>query len=235
MYRKELNERSPLRVFERSIHGGLGAGNLGLVLSRPGVGKSAFLVGVALDDLMRGRKVLHISVDNANVERVRAYYEELFNELAESAHLEDRAATHLSIERNRMIQTYTHRCFELGKVRSGIKLAQEHMNFEPDLIVIEGFPDLDSAEATALDELHATARELECEMWLAGVSHRESKLDARGIPESVARFDDKVAVVVALEPNADRVHLRLLKDHDSPDVANLHIELDPKTLLLMGH
>ena len=51
---------------------------------------------------------------------------------------------------------------------------------------------------TALDELHATARELECEMWLAGVSHRESKLDARGIPESVARFDDKVAVVVAL-------------------------------------
>ena len=29
MYRKELNQRSPLRVFERSIHGGLGKGKYG--------------------------------------------------------------------------------------------------------------------------------------------------------------------------------------------------------------
>ena len=29
MYRKELNERSPLRLFEHSIHGGLGRGNVG--------------------------------------------------------------------------------------------------------------------------------------------------------------------------------------------------------------
>ena len=32
---KELNERSPLRAFERSIHGGLGEGNL--VVGRPAV------------------------------------------------------------------------------------------------------------------------------------------------------------------------------------------------------
>ena len=43
MYTKEINERSPLRVFERSIHGGLGKGNLGVVMSRAGVGKTAFL------------------------------------------------------------------------------------------------------------------------------------------------------------------------------------------------
>ena len=59
MHRKEINERSPLRVLESSIHGGLGAGKLGVVVARHGVGKTAFLVGVALDDLMRGRKVLH--------------------------------------------------------------------------------------------------------------------------------------------------------------------------------
>jgi hypothetical protein len=29
MLLKELTERSPMRVFENSIHGGLGAGNLG--------------------------------------------------------------------------------------------------------------------------------------------------------------------------------------------------------------
>ena len=63
MHRKELNERSPLRVLEKSIHGGLGRGNVGVIVARKGVGKTAFLVGVALDDLMRDRKVLHVSLN----------------------------------------------------------------------------------------------------------------------------------------------------------------------------
>ena len=37
MYRKEMNERSPLRIFERSIRGGLGRGNIGLVIFDPAV------------------------------------------------------------------------------------------------------------------------------------------------------------------------------------------------------
>ena len=55
MYRKEVNERSPLRLLEKSIHGGLGPGNLGVVLARAGVGKTAFLVQLGLDDLLRER------------------------------------------------------------------------------------------------------------------------------------------------------------------------------------
>ncbi|MCH8962850.1 MAG: hypothetical protein IH820_16455, partial [Bacteroidetes bacterium] len=54
MYRKFLNARNPLRLLEKGLHGGLGGGNLGIVIAGPGVGKTAFLVGVALDELMRG-------------------------------------------------------------------------------------------------------------------------------------------------------------------------------------
>ena len=32
MHQKELNERSPLRVLEQSIHGGLGRGNIGVIV-----------------------------------------------------------------------------------------------------------------------------------------------------------------------------------------------------------
>ena len=70
MYRKEVNAQSPLRILEKSIHGGLGAGNLGLVMARAGVGKTAFLVQVALDDLMRERSVLHVTLEQT-VEHVR--------------------------------------------------------------------------------------------------------------------------------------------------------------------
>ena len=48
--RSSLNERSPLRLLEKGLHGGLGKGNIGVVLAGPGVGKTAFLVGVALDE-----------------------------------------------------------------------------------------------------------------------------------------------------------------------------------------
>ena len=77
MHQKDLSERSPLRVLDQSIHGGLGRGNIGVVVARHGVGKTAFLVGVALDELMRGRNVLHVSLDQT-AERVRAYYDEIF-------------------------------------------------------------------------------------------------------------------------------------------------------------
>ena len=85
MYRKELNERSPLRLFEHSIHGGLGRGNVGVVVARHGIGKTAFLVGIALDDAMRERKVLHVSLDNT-VDHIREFYDEIFMDLAHAAH-----------------------------------------------------------------------------------------------------------------------------------------------------
>ena len=88
MYRKELNDRSPLRIFENSIHGGLGRGNIGVVVARHGIGKTAFLVGVALDDVMRGKKVLHVAL-NKTVDHVREFYDELFLDLAHSAGLEN--------------------------------------------------------------------------------------------------------------------------------------------------
>ena len=101
MYKKEVNQRSPLRVFERSIHGGLGRGNVGVVMSRAGVGKTAFLVDIAIDHLMHERKVLHVNIDDP-VEKVREFYDEIFHDLADSLKLENRDRVHLIVERNRL-------------------------------------------------------------------------------------------------------------------------------------
>src|SRR6187549_3065956 len=105
MYRKDVNERSPMRVFEKSMHGGLGRGNVGVVASRAGVGKTALLVQIALDDLMRDRKVLHISHEYA-VDHVRAYYDEIFHELAAQSRLDAPESVRFDLERNRLI--YSH-------------------------------------------------------------------------------------------------------------------------------
>lgn len=231
MFKKEVNERSPMRVFERSIHGGLGKGNVGVVLSRAGVGKTAFLVDIALDDLMRERKVLHVNIDDP-VEKVRSFYDEVFSDLADAMKLENKDRVHLNVERHRLIQTYAADSFSLEKLRNGIAMAGEVMHFEPEVIILDGFPRFSEATEDDLLALKDIAKKCNAEVWVSGRARREDEVDERGVPTKVARFEEYIAVMVKLEPNGDHVRLQLIKDHDNQDVASLFLELDPKTLLV---
>jgi hypothetical protein len=225
MYKKFLNARSPLRLLEKGLHGGLGKGNLGVVVARHGVGKSSFLVGVALDDLMRGESVLHVSLDHS-VAHVRAFYDTVFDDLASSTHLEDAARIHADVDRNRRIRAYAPEDFEVAKLREAVKLESES-GARPSLIVIEGL-DFDAVERDPVAELKALAGELEVEVWLSATSHREAPM-----PEGVERVEDLLSVILTLEPDGGHVRLRALKDHENPDVSDLHVALDPKSLLLV--
>jgi hypothetical protein len=231
MYRKELNERSPLRVFEQSIHGGLGPGNIGVALGRHGVGKTPFLVGVALDDLMRGRKVLHVALDQS-VEKVRGYYDEIFADLARSSGLEDAGVERLEMERNRNIHTYIGGSFSIDRLREAIAFLREHAHFVPRAIMIDGY-DFEHATTEGLAGLRGIGQDLEAEIWMTAVRHREAPVDAKGMPETLARLQSQLTVIVSLHHEGKAVHVRLLKDHDNPTVSETPVALDPTTMLLV--
>jgi hypothetical protein len=231
MHRKELNERSPLRLLEQSIHGGLGRGNIGVVVARPGVGKTAFLVGVALDDLMRGRKVLHVALDEP-VDKIRDYYDEIFMDLARSSGLEDLGNERLEIERNRNIHTYIGNSFSITKLRDAIAFLRTHMDFDPEALIIEGYS-FERATTDSLAELREIARDIRGELWMSAVTHRNSPTNDRGVPEPVARVEQAIDVILSMKHSGSSVHLHLLKDHDNPEVSDSHVALDPTTLLLI--
>jgi len=231
MYRKDFNDRSPLRVFEKSIHGGLGRGNIGLAVGRHGVGKTAFLVGVALDDLMRGSKVLHVALDQS-VEKVREYYDEIFMDLSRTAGFEDVGREHLEMERNRNIHTYINHSFSVARLREAIDFLKTYAHFSPDALIIDGF-DFETAAPETVAELREVARENNAEMWMASITHRDAKRDARGVPETLVRFGDTISVIVNLAHEGRAVQIRLLKDHDNPQVSDSSIALNPTTMLLM--
>jgi len=191
MLLKELTDRSPLRVFEGSIHGGLGAGNLGVVVARHGVGKTAFLVDIALDDLMRGRRVLHVTIGRT-IDHVREYYDEIFHDLA---------------------------------------MLREVMGFVPVAIVMDGY-EFAQASLEDVQALAAIAEQLKCEFWMTAHTHHTDPRDDRGIPEPVAHLAEAFAVIVHMAADGKAVHLRVLKDHDNPDVRDLALALDPTTMLL---
>ena len=231
MYRKELNERNPLRLFEHSIHGGLGPGNIGVVVARHGIGKTAFLVGIALDDAMRGRKALHVSLDKT-VDHVREFYDEIFMDLAHSAQLDDIPAERLEMERNRIIHTYAGKSFTIHKLRHSINFLKEYVHFDPACLVLEGF-EFERATLPDMEALQRLAAEFNVEMWMSAVTHRGIPSDEHGIPEPLAKLAPSIAVIVQMTDDRDGVQLSLLKDHDNPNVAKLTLALDPSTMLLV--
>jgi len=231
MYRKELNERNPLRLFEHSINGGLGRGNIGVVVARHGIGKTAFLVGIALDEAMRGRKAMHVSLDKT-VDHLREFYDEIFIDLAHSAHLEDLPTERLEMERNRIIHTYTGKSFTMAKLRHSINFLKENAHFDPACLILQGF-DFEQASLADMEAFRQLAGEFNVEMWMSAITHRGVPSNEQGIPEPVAKLASSIAVIVQMADNRDGVQLSLLKDHDNPNVAKLTLALDPSTMLLV--
>lgn len=245
MYRKEVNERSPMRVFEKSMHGGLGRGNVGLVAAEPGIGKTALLVQIALDDLLRDRKVLHISHQEA-VDHVRAYYDEIFRDLSMSMHLEQEEQVRVDVERNRLIFSFLNSTKNppvsvrggetpVTKIIETVTFGREVAHFEPDVLVIDGF-DLTHATPASVTALRDLAKACNAELWLS-VQTDGGAIDvtlAGGSVVQVAspldRYIDLVNVLVVLQPDHGVVSLRLLKDHENPDVSQLHLRLDAHTM-----
>ena len=81
MVKAELIKRSPLRILEKSTHGGLGKGNLGVITARRGVGKTAFLVHLATDQLFQDKPVIHVSF-STSTNHIIDWYEDIFKEIA---------------------------------------------------------------------------------------------------------------------------------------------------------
>ncbi len=234
MYRKEVNERSPLRLLEKSIHGGLGRGNLGVVLSRAGVGKTAFLVQLGLDDLLRERKVLHVSLD-ASIDRVRTWYDELFTDLCRYTELDDPVASRVLVERNRMIQVYPDGGFTVDRLRSVAGLLREHADFVPDAVLVDGL-DWETAGADLVSGLKDIAVEADAELWITGLTHRHlDGGDPDDLPEAYRAFDGLIDVAVFLAPRGEHVDLRLLRDHDNKELLTTTLELEPVSLRLSEH
>lgn len=238
MYRRELNERSPMRVLERSMHGGLGRGNLGVVVSTPGLGKTPLLVQIALDHLLRDRRVLHVSGGHA-VDHVRAFYGEIFHEICAVSGLADPEAVLLEVERHRLIFSLLGPAgapraaaraepAPVGRIEEVVAFARDVAHFSPDVIVVDGFDLLCGSEGT-LFALREVARSTDAELWFAASVDGLAPAGAE-LPAPLGRFASQLDVVVGLEAVGDAVHLRLLKDHDERSPAALHLRLDPHTM-----
>ncbi len=129
-------EASPMSTLSASIRGGLAPGQLGMVLARAGVGKSPFLVHIALSHLIRGTEVLHVSLHD-QAAHVRSFYQEILGELLRDSGA-DPGAMEAEVERNRVIHSFLTGSFTPERLSGLLATLDEVMDFRPAVVVIDG-------------------------------------------------------------------------------------------------
>jgi hypothetical protein len=232
MFKEELIKRSPLRILENSIHGGLGKGNIGLLASPKGVGKTACLVHIATDRLIQGRPVIHVSYA-ARVDYIINWYEDIFKEMAKKRDLAPALEVHDDLIRNRVIMNFKQDGARTEQVLRSLEAMIVHGRFAADLLIVDGY-DFSRAEVDDLRKFREFAGRLGLEVWFsASLRGEDPQFDDRGVPRLLLPFLEEVAVLITLQSEGEHVRLKLVKDRGFP-VGSLHLTLDPRTLLIAG-
>ena len=235
MYAEQVSNNSPLRILERCCRGGLAPGELGVVMARAGVGKTAFLVQVGLDAAMRKQPVLHVALGQ-DLEHVRSWYDTLFDDLAHTTRLEDREQVRAMINEHRVIQASTDTTFGHERLDDIVTL-YDRARFKPVVIIIDGL-DWESGavveRAAELGALKLVAKRLGAVLWLSAQTHRDvTPAHPTSLTPPCAAYTEVIDIGVFLEPEGTHVSVRLVKDHETVPPADTSLQLHTDTMRLV--
>ncbi|MFZ7113550.1 MAG: hypothetical protein ACOWYE_17860 [Desulfatiglandales bacterium] len=230
---KDFIDVSPLKVLERSSLKGLGQGNLGVLMARAGVGKTACLIHIAFDRLFRKERLLHISLEDVP-EKITSYYNVIFYDLVKALEMDNENELRMIVDRNRMILAYLNQSFDLERLRENLDNLAEKIDFSPGTLIVDGL-DFSGAGRDIFEGFKTLAEDYQVEVWFSALSHRHiNQINERGIPYPCNQLDDLFSIVLQLQPTTQGLFLKILKDHDADVKADAQILLDPNTFLTMA-
>jgi len=235
MVLKELIQRSPIRIFEQSINGGLKAGEIGVIASPTGVGKTSVLVQLGLDKLLQDKKVIHVSFYlGHHTQYVPLWYEDIFTELVNKKNLENASEILNDTVKNRVLMNFNQDGVTKDQIIKSLRAMIIEGGFKADSIIIDGF-DFSRAEKESISAVKTFATELGVSVWYSCSvkDDSQSAYDKDNIPVVLGNFMDNIDVTVVLQPKSDHVELSISKDRGSVISKSMAMRLDPKTLLIL--
>jgi KaiC/GvpD/RAD55 family RecA-like ATPase len=231
MIKTELIKRSPLRVLEESIRGGLGMGNIGILASRKGVGKTACLVHIATDKLLQNKPVIHVSYAS-RVDYIITWYEDIFKEIAKTRELERAIDVHDEIIKNRVIMNFKQDGANTDQVLKSLEAMVQFGQFDPHTVIVDGY-DFSLGAPEDLKKFREFASRVGTEVWFsASLRGEEPLFDEQGVPIVLERYLDEIAVLITLAFKEEFVRLNLIKCHECLSLGELPLKLDPQSLLI---
>ena len=227
-----LGRFGPLKILEKTTQKELGKGNLGILIARAGVGKTACLIHIAFHNLFQGKKLVHVSLKEGP-DKIMSYYNVMYADLLKALNITDDHEYHSSMDRDRMILAYLNRSFDPKRLRTSMRNLAKELEFQPNTLIIDGL-DFENTERARVEGIREIASEFNVEVWFSALSHRHiTEVNERGIPYPCHRLDDLFSIIMQLHTGQSGVFLRLLKEHNTPTIHDVAVRLDPSTFLAM--
>jgi archaellum biogenesis ATPase FlaH len=223
MVKQELIDRSPVRFLEKATNGGLQAGEIGILTSKKGLGKTSVLVQIGLDMLFQDKNVVHVSF-NQQSDFVMTWYEDIFTEMAKKKNLNDASDVKADIVRKRVILNFNQDTFSASHVIKTLKALAEG-GIKTDALIIDGL-DSNKLTETAAAEFKAYAKGAGAVIWFS--ANTEGSTLANVLPEPLVKTVD---AVVHLAQKPDTIQMDVLKFRNDK-VSDTNLRLDSKTLLI---
>jgi len=230
MQKEDLIKKNPLRVLNPLSAESLPDHRMGLVMARAGLGKTAILVQIAMDSMLRGQKVLHVSVGE-DLGKAKAWYEDVFQYIAEGFQLENAAEVEDKLMRNRIIMTFKEVAFSKLKLEERLNDLVYQNIFRPDIVVVDGY-DFGEADYESIMDLKEMMAAMNVQVWFSALRHRDDdRVSAAGVPAPCHEIDGLFDTVIVLQPEQDAILLNIIKD-EYDGAAGKILNLDPATMMV---
>lgn len=230
MLKKELILKDPLNFLGYETDDLIQKGNFGAVMSRAGVGKTAFLVQIGISGMLKDNRVLHVGIQDP-VDKVNLWYQEMFTNLTQGHETKKVRELWESLLNLRFIMTFETETFDFMKLIARIdELVAQHI-FIPQVMILDGLS-IDTANPSELKHFKEYARTKNFMVWFSIRSHRHHADDPLGILKQWEGGNPNLfEMVIQLLPDKDKILVkRLAPDGEIQERPPLF--LDPSTMMI---
>ncbi len=229
MIRKQLVLKDPLKNLIPKTHAEA-SGEFCAVVARPGVGKTAFLVQIALSAMLTGKKVLHISVQDP-VDKVNLWYIELFQKIVSPLLTDPQNGLWEELLAQRFIMTFETESFRFDKLERRITELKTQTVFVPDIVIVDGLS-VDSSIFEELGRLKTFAADNAMTFWFSVGRTGESAAVLNVTEEFGENFNTLFDGIFWMVPEKNRILVKRHSDRQSIGKSQPTICLDPSTMLI---
>jgi hypothetical protein len=223
-----LVNKNPLRVLKI---GKESASELGLVMARAGLGKTALLVQIALDEILQGNRVIHVSIGQS-IDKTRAWYDDILRYILQEHSVTRPHELIDMVQQHRMIMTFKEASFNRARLEERLNDMIMQDIFKPSCLVIDGF-DFEGTDRAAIEDIKEMAAAMSLQVWFSAVCHREDKrFSAAGVPAPCHEVDDLFDTVIVIKPEENKIRLNVIKNKGEMLATDAGLDLDPTTMMI---
>ena len=223
-----LVQQNPLRV----LNMGKENNQMGLVMARAGLGKTALLVQIALDAILRGNRIIHVSVGES-IDKTRKWYDDILQSILQEHSVNRPHELMDMVARHRMIMTFKVAAFSRSRLEERLNDLILQDIFRPNVLIVDGF-DFDGTSREALEDIKDLMDNMNMQAWFSAICHRgDQRVSPAGVPAPCHEIDDLFDMIILLKPEKDAtIQLDIIRNYGEVVEGGTGLRLDPTTMMV---